>query len=63
MTNQSTLAQAASRAREAFGLIADTVFAGLFHTNVDELLPPNVERRNGQLLVKVVNPSEERRTR
>lgn len=63
MTNRSSLSQAVSNVRESLGVIVDTVFAGLFHTDIDELLPPNVERRGGQLLVKVTNPSEDRRSR
>lgn len=58
MTNRSTLSKTVSNVRASLGLIADTVFAGLFHNDIDELLPPNVERHGSQLVVKVLNPAE-----
>lgn len=62
MTNQTVVSKVSSKVRVALEAMTDTLDAGLFRTDIDEQLPPNVERHGNYLLVRVTNPSDQRRS-
>lgn len=61
MTNQSVIQKVISKVRVAAETIMYTIEAGLHRTDIDEQLPPNVERHGRHLLVRVMNEDEHQR--
>ena len=63
MTNPTVIQKVIAKVRVAAEAIMYTFDAGLHRSDIDEQLPPNVERHGNQLLVRVTNPADERRSR